>query len=107
MKFNGLFKCGLFSTTLFACGLTYGGNNFCPNCGYCLKPNAFHQRFDMPPPPPSCRCCIDKGCPCMKDCDKKLENFKGRRHFLKKDRKVVEEKKAPVDNEVAIPEKEA
>lgn len=59
-------------------------NNFCPNCGYCLKPNAFHQRIDMPPPPPPCRCCIEKDCPYKKDCDKKLENHKGRRHFLRK-----------------------
>ena len=78
MKINKLL--GLFSAAILGCGLLYGGPNFCPNCGQCLKPKLFPQRFGMPPPRPI---------PCMNDCKKDCKDTerhfkKGRRFFGKK-----------------------
>lgn len=90
MKLDKLLKTGLFSTALLGCGLLHGGPNFCPNCGQCLKPKCFPQRFGMPPPPP----------PCFGDKDSCIKDFKNDckardRYFTKRhrhlDKKPLEE----------------
>ena len=87
MKMNKLLKKGLFSTAILGCGLLYGGPNFCPNCGQCLKPKCFPQRFGPPPP-----CFGDRG-PCMKDFKKDCKEMdrhfkKGRKHLDKEHREA-------------------
>ena len=89
MKFYKLLKGSLFSAALLGCGMMHGHNNFCPNCGYCLNLEAFHQRFDMPPPSMPCRCCLTKGCPCVKNCDKNIKECKGCKWLLRKNQKDV------------------
>ena len=84
MKIDKLLKTGLFSAAVLGCGLLYGGPNFCPNCGQCLKPKCFPQRFGIPPPPP-CFGDKDHGMKDFKkDCKEMDRHFKkGRRHFDK------------------------
>ena len=101
MKFEKLLKCGLFSTTLFACGLTYGDNNFCPNCGYCLNPRMACQSFDMPRPP-VCPCDSSKVVCLSEKLDKeKSDKPKRNKRIFMKNSKDAEEKMLVTTSEVS------